>query len=98
MFKASYSTHVKPIKTENRLKIDQLEINKILAEGALSFDNSVNLRNTTKQLEIIKKSLETISEVNEARVLYFKAKIQLNHYQIDSKKIVEKMLHLIEIT
>ncbi|USQ14756.1 flagellar biosynthesis anti-sigma factor FlgM [Legionella lytica] len=93
----SDATHVKPIESDNRLKGKQLEINKILAEGSSSFDDNVSLSNTTKQLEAIKKSLETVPEVNDARVLYFKAEIELGNYQINSDKIAAKMLNNTEM-
>jgi negative regulator of flagellin synthesis FlgM len=84
----SDSTH---IESDDSLKTTQLEINKILTEGALSYDE--NISNAAKQLEAIKKSLEEVPEVNEARVLYFKAEIKLGNYQINSEKIAAKMLH-----
>ncbi|WP_058535867.1 flagellar biosynthesis anti-sigma factor FlgM [Legionella saoudiensis] len=93
----SDATHVKPIESDNRLKSKQLEINKILAEGSSSFDDSVSISNTTKQLEAIKKSLDTVPEVNEARVLYFKAEIEIGNYQINSDKIAAKMLNNTEM-
>ncbi|MFT4059882.1 MAG: flagellar biosynthesis anti-sigma factor FlgM [Legionella sp.] len=94
----SDSNHIKPIDTDNRLQNKQLEINKILSEGITSFDDSVSISNTSKQLEVIKKSLENIPEVNEARVLYFKAEIQLGNYKIDSDKIAAMMLNNEEIS
>lgn len=89
----SDSTHVKPIESDSRLKTKALEINKILAAGTSLFDDSVSISNTSKQLEAIKKSLDTVPEVNEARVLYFKAEMQLGNYQIDSDKIAARMLN-----
>lgn len=93
----SDSAHVKPIESDNRLKSKQLEINKILAEGAASFDDSVSISTTSKQLEAIKKSLQDVSEINEARVLYFKAEIELGNYKIDGDKIAAKMLNNVEM-
>lgn len=93
----SDSALVKPIESDNRLKTKQLEINKILAEGAASFDDSVSISNTSKQLESIKKSLQDVPEVNDARVLYFKAEIELGNYKIDSDKIAMNMLNNVEI-
>lgn len=97
MFNQIGDTHVKPIESDNRLKTRQLEINKIIAEGASSFDDNVSISNTSKQLETIKKSLQEIPEVNEARVLYFKAEIQLGNFKIDSDKIAAKMLNNVEM-
>lgn len=93
----SDSNHVKPIDSDNRLKNKQLEINKILSEDVTLFDDNVSISNTSKQLEAIKKSLQDVPEVNEARVLYFKAEIQLGNYKIDSDKIADKMLNNEEI-
>lgn len=93
----SDSALVKPIESDNRLKSKQLEINKILAEGAASFDDSVSISSTSKQLESIKKSLRDVPEVNDARVLYFKAEIELGNYKIDSDKIATNMLNNVEL-
>lgn len=93
----SDTTHVKPIESDNRLKSKSLEINKILNDSVLSYDDNVSLSNTSKQLEAIKKSLQDVPEINEARVLYFKAEIELGNYQINSDKIAEKMLNNVEI-
>lgn len=92
----SDSAHIKPIESDNRLKSKQTEINKILAEGATSFDDSVCISSTSKQLEAIKKTLQEIPEINEARVLYFKAEIELGNYKIDSDKIATKLLNSLE--
>jgi negative regulator of flagellin synthesis FlgM len=93
----SDSAHVKPIESDTRIKSKQLEINKILTDGASSFDDSVSISNTSKQLDAIKKSLQEVSEINEARVLYFKAEIELGNYKIDSDKIATKMLNDVEM-
>lgn len=93
----SDAAHVKPIESDNRLKSKLPEINKILTEGAAFFDDSVSLSSTSKQLEAIKKSLHEVPEVNEARVLYFKAEIELGNYKIDSDKIATKMLNNVEM-
>lgn len=86
----SDSTHIKSTEADD-LKSTQLEINKILTEGALSYDE--NISNAAKQLEAIKKSLQEIPEINEARVLYFKAEIELGNYLINSEKIAASMLN-----
>lgn len=90
----SDSAQIKPMESDNRLKSTQPEINKILAEGASSYDDSYSISNTSKQLEAIKKSLQDIPEINEARILYFKAEIGLGNYTIDSDKIAMKMLNV----
>jgi negative regulator of flagellin synthesis FlgM len=69
------------------------EINKILSEGSTSFDDTIYLGTTSKQLEAIKKLIDKAPEVNEALILYFKAEIDLGNYTIDSTKIAEKMVH-----
>lgn len=91
------SAHLKPIESDHRLKSKQTELNKILTEGIASFDDSVSISTTSKQLEAIKKSLQDVPEVNEARVLYFKAEIQLGNYKVDSDKIAAKMLNDVEM-
>lgn len=54
----------------------------------------VSLNNFSKQLEAIKNSLKDFSEINEARILYFKSEIALGNYQIDCDLIARKMLDL----
>ncbi|NYQ97048.1 flagellar biosynthesis anti-sigma factor FlgM, partial [Escherichia coli] len=59
--------------------------------------DSVNLSSTSKQLEALKASLKDLPEINEARVLYFKAEIQSGQYEIDSSKIAHGMLNSVEM-
>jgi negative regulator of flagellin synthesis FlgM len=54
----------------------------------------INMNDTQSLLETIKHSLKEISEINEARVLYFKSAIALNNYEIDCEKIIREMLQL----
>lgn len=79
---------VKTIEIEEHLKKIHEEV-KHLVDAPSS---PVSINETSKQLEAIKNSLKEISEINEARVLYFKAEIALGNYQIDSDKIAMKML------
>jgi negative regulator of flagellin synthesis FlgM len=88
----SDSTLLNPIESDQ--SSSSLEIKKILAKDPTSFDDNIYLGNTSKQLEAIKKLLENVPEVNEARVLYFKAEIELGNYTIDSNKIAKKMLNI----
>lgn len=82
---------VKTIDSDNRLKTKQQDKIKSLIEDPSSL---VSISDTSKQLEAIKNSLKDVSEVNEARVLYFKTEIALGNYQIDSDKIAMKMLNV----
>ncbi|CAM2789161.1 Homologous to negative regulator of flagellin synthesis FlgM (Anti-sigma-28 factor) [Legionella steigerwaltii] len=82
---------VKTIDTDNRLKTRHQDKIKSLIEDPSSL---VSISDTSKQLEAIKNSLKEVSEVNEARVLYFKSEIALGNYQIDSDKIAMKMLNV----
>ena len=81
---------VKTMDSDNRLKTKQQDKIKSLIEDPSSL---VSISDTSKQLEAIKNSLKDVSEVNEARVLYFKTEIALGNYQIDSDKIAMKMLN-----
>lgn len=83
---------VKTIETENRFKARPKEINRFVEDSS----SHVSISSTSKQLEAIKNSLKDISEINEARVLYFKSEIALGNYQIDSDKIAARMLNLPE--
>ncbi|MCE0723084.1 MULTISPECIES: flagellar biosynthesis anti-sigma factor FlgM [Legionella] len=82
---------VKTLETENRLKMKHQEKIQSLIDDPASH---VNISDTSKQLEAIKNSLKEVSEINEARVLYFKSEIALGNYQIDSDKIAMKMLNV----
>lgn len=85
----SDATPVKTRDTEIRLKTRHQEPKNAIDDPS----SHVSISNTSKQLEAIKNSLKEISEVNEARVLYFKSEIALGNYQIDSDKIAMKMLN-----
>ena len=85
----SDATPVMTLDTENHLKTRHQEI-KNLIEDTSSY---VNISDTSKQLEELKNSLKEISEINDARVLYFKTEIELGNYQINCDKIAEKMLN-----
>ena len=71
---------VKTMDSDNRLKTKQQDKIKSLIEDPSSL---VSISDTSKQLEAIKNSLKDVSEVNEARVLYFK-----------TEKIAMKMLNV----
>lgn len=92
----SDSAQVKTVESDNRLKNNQLEINKLINDTSTSFDDNVSISTISKQLEAIKKSLDEVGEINEARVLYFKAEIELGNYLIDSDKIAMNMLNNVE--
>lgn len=80
---------VKTLEADCRLKIRHQEI-KNLGDDSSSY---VTISNASKQLDALKNSLKDISEINEARVLYFKSEIALGHYQIDCEAIATKMLN-----
>ena len=80
---------IAPIST---LKNPSRELNKLLKDS-VHYEDSVSLSTTSKQIDAIKKSLHNLPEVNEARVLYFKAEIELGNYQVDSDSIAKKMLN-----
>jgi anti-sigma28 factor (negative regulator of flagellin synthesis) len=44
------------------------------------------------QIQAIINSFKSVSEINTARVLYFKSEIALGNYKIDSDSIVMKLL------
>lgn len=90
------SPNMKPIDADNRLKAKQQE-NKSAAFDSTSLFDSVSLSSTSKQLEALKASLRDVPEINEARVLYFKAEIQSGNYQVDSGNIARSMLNNLEM-
>jgi negative regulator of flagellin synthesis FlgM len=45
----------------------------------------------------LKASLRDIPEINEARVLYFKAELQSGNYQINNDKIARNILNCVEM-
>ncbi|VEB34268.1 Homologous to negative regulator of flagellin synthesis FlgM (Anti-sigma-28 factor) [Legionella sainthelensi] len=79
---------VKTIEIEEHLKKIHEDVKNLTDVPS----SHVSINETSKQLEAIKNSLKEVSEINEARVLYFKAEIALGNYQIDSDKIAMKML------
>lgn len=90
------STNVRHVDADNRLSTKQKEVKNPVIENNNLSDN-VNLSSTSKQLEALKASLKDLSEINEARVLYFKAEIESGQYQIHSDKIAHSMLNNLEI-
>ena len=85
------SANLKSIDTESRVKTPghHKELNQ---DNVLSAE--VNFSNTSKQLEALKASLKDIPEINEARVLYFKAEIESGSYQINSSKIAAHLINM----
>jgi negative regulator of flagellin synthesis FlgM len=90
------SASMKHIDSDSRLKAKQQESKHFSTENTVSVDN-VNLSDTSKQLEALKASLQDIPEINEARVLYFKAEINSGSYQINSNKIAMNMFNNVEM-
>lgn len=87
---------MKHVEPESRLKTTQQNSKEPIADLIASLDN-VSFSDTSKQLEALKASLKDIPEINEARVLYFKAEIESGNYQIHSDKIAMKMLNNVEM-
>lgn len=86
------SAKLKPVEGDRRLKNEQPDNKEKQAEKTLAYD-SVELSATSKQLDALKASLQNIPEINEARVMYFKAEIESGKYQINSDKIAQNMLN-----
>ncbi|KGP64145.1 flagellar biosynthesis anti-sigma factor FlgM [Legionella norrlandica] len=86
------SISVRNTNSDCHLNTEQREAKNLIA----AFDNAT-LSSTSKQLEALKASLQSLSEINEARILYFKAEIASGHYQIHSDKIAYKMLNQVEM-
>lgn len=80
---------VKTMSMDNRLKKAHQEMKSFV--DTPSTDSNIN--ETSLQLEAIKNALKEISEINTARVLYFKSEIALGNYQINHDKIAKKMVH-----
>lgn len=78
------------LDTEKQVTKHKEMINHLI-EDTLSLSS---LNDISEQFESLKNSLKEVSEINEARVLYFKSEIALGTYQIDSDKIASKMLHV----
>ena len=51
-----------------------------------------DLLNAATSFDKLTSLLKELPEVNEARVLYFKAKIELDQYEINNRAIAEKLL------
>ncbi|HAU1151046.1 TPA: flagellar biosynthesis anti-sigma factor FlgM [Legionella pneumophila] len=89
------SANLRHIDMDNRINTKQKEVKSPVLENNSA--DSVNLSSTSKQLEALKASLKDLPEINEARVLYFKAEIESGQYQIDSSKIAHGMLNNVEM-
>ncbi|MCL5272005.1 MAG: flagellar biosynthesis anti-sigma factor FlgM [Gammaproteobacteria bacterium] len=89
------SAGMKHIDSDSRLKAKQ-EARQSSTESTVTSDH-VNLSDTSKQLEALKASLRDIPEINEARVLYFKAEIISGNYQVNSNKIAMSMFNNVEM-
>ncbi len=89
------SANLRHIDMDNRINAKHKEAKSPVLENNSA--DSVNLSSTSKQLEALKASLKDLPEINEARVLYFKAEIQSGQYEIDSSKIAHGMLNSVEM-
>ncbi|HAT1993327.1 flagellar biosynthesis anti-sigma factor FlgM [Legionella pneumophila] len=89
------SANLRHIDMDNRINAKHKEAKSPVLENNSA--DSVNLSSTSKQLEALKASLKDLPEINEARVLYFKAEIQSGQYEIDSSKIAHCMLNSVEM-
>ncbi|AAU26994.1 TPA: flagellar biosynthesis anti-sigma factor FlgM [Legionella pneumophila] len=89
------SANLRHIDMDNRINAKHKEAQNPVLENNSA--DSVNLSSTSKQLEALKASLKDLPEINEARVLYFKAEIQSGQYEIDSSKIAHGMLNSVEM-
>lgn len=92
------SANIKHIESDPRLKANHQVTKDFTTDATISaiLDN-VSLSITSRQLEELKASLQDLTEINEARVLYFKAEIQSGNYEIHSDKIANNMLNNLEM-
>lgn len=91
------SANMKSIDSDSRLKAKSHDAQRSAPENTAVTTDSVNLSDTSKQLEALKASLKDVPEINEARVLYFKAEINSGSYQINSSQIAMNMLNSVEM-
>lgn len=92
------SASLKHIDSDSRLKAKQQDTKgSVIDVNSGGILDNVSLSNTSKQLEALKASLQDIPEINEARVLYFKAEIQSGNYEIHSDNIARNMLNNLEM-
>lgn len=94
---------VSPINDLNKMKAMDAEHRKVSSkekesgiDKLSSLIDSVNLSTESKQLEALKASLRDIPEINEARVMYFKAEIEAGRYEVNSDKIAKHMVNNLE--
>ncbi|MCL9685607.1 flagellar biosynthesis anti-sigma factor FlgM [Legionella maioricensis] len=90
------SGKMKSIDSDGRLKAQHPEARGAVIDNSPS-SNKVSISSASKQLEALKASLQDVPEINEARVLYFKAEIQSGNYLIQSDKIARSMLNNLEM-
>ncbi|TAL65996.1 MAG: flagellar biosynthesis anti-sigma factor FlgM [Legionella sp.] len=86
---------LKTVDGEHRSKISTTEKNNGL-DVLSSLMDSVNLSTESKHLDALKASLRDSPEINEARVMYFKAEIEADRYEVNSDKIAKQLLNKVE--
>ncbi|MCP4578342.1 MAG: flagellar biosynthesis anti-sigma factor FlgM [Deltaproteobacteria bacterium] len=83
-----YVKHVDKDKTKSGAVSDDQSSNKILPSG-----DSVELSPEAKVMQEAIKVLETLPDVREEKVAQIRERIEEGSYQIDGKKIAEKMIN-----
>lgn len=90
------SAGLKALELNNRVKAkDQDKKNPVAENNALP--DSVNFSDVSKQLDSVKASLKDVPEVDQQKVLHFKAEIASGNYQINSNTIAQNMLNNVEL-
>ena len=84
------------------MKIDNVQVSKIAELYKKQKESKTEKNSRNDKLDIsnkaidfkdMKKDLDNVSEVREKRVNELKAAINKGNYEVDSKKIAEKMLN-----
>jgi len=83
----SYVRHVNKDKTKSGAVSDDQRSNEILPSG-----DSVELSPRAKEMQEAMKILETLPDVREEKVAQIRQQIEEGSYEIDGKKIAEKMI------
>jgi negative regulator of flagellin synthesis FlgM len=83
-----YVKHVDKDKTKSGAVSDDQSSHKILPSG-----DSVELSPKAKVMQEAMKVLETLPDVREEKVAQIREQIEEGSYQIDGKKIAEKMIN-----
>ncbi len=80
------------IQTENKIKVKKSAQVTETAAGAVAANDSVSLSSGSRDVRKIKEILQETPDIRAERVAELKAGIESGEYQVDSRRLADKML------